>query len=129
MSTDEGKGKWHGPWCTYFASLLDERKLNPTDFSLLVNDLQNNIWQYLNGLIRPPLNKIDLFAKKLKLDEAERAKFIRLARLAHSPDAVQDELGSLRADNAALRAQLHTICNHLRQLGIDPDSLTDGRPG
>jgi|ERR1043165_6240681 transcriptional regulator with XRE-family HTH domain len=128
MSTDGDKGKWHGPWCTFFASLLDERKLNPTEFAMLVNDRQNNVWQYLNGVIRPPLKKLENYAKRLKLDDAERAKFIRLGRIAHAPQEVRDELAALRSDNQTLRSELDTMRDHLRQLGVDPDGLSDSRP-
>jgi transcriptional regulator with XRE-family HTH domain len=120
------KGKWHGPWCAYFAALLEERKLTPSEFALLVNDRQNNVWQYLNGVIRPPLQKLALFARKLKLNDSERVKFIRLGRLAHSPEEVQRELAELRAENLSLRSELDTIRNHLSKLGVDLSGIGNG---
>ena len=120
MKTDTTRGKWYGPWCSKFASLLEERRLNPSDFALLAGDRQNNVWQYLRGVIRPPLQKLDIYAKKLKLDDRERAKFIKLGRLAHAPQEIREEMELLRNTQEELRAELLTMKDHLRQLGVDP---------
>jgi transcriptional regulator with XRE-family HTH domain len=123
MPTEAQRGKWYGPWCSFLVSLLDERKLNPSDFAALVGDRQNNVWQYLRGIIRPPLKKLDLWARRLKLDDAERAKFIRMARLAHAPQEIRDEIESLRNAQAATAAQLAATRKVLQDLGVDVSGL------
>lgn len=96
MSTNVRRGKWYSPWCSYLAAMLEERRLNPSDFALLVDDTQTNIWQYLRGIIRPPLAKVEAWSRKLRLDDDERIKFIRLAKLGHAHPDIIAELDELR---------------------------------
>ena len=127
MTTDGQRGKWYGPWCSFLAALLDERKLNPSDFAALVGDRQNNVWQYLNGVIRPPLKKLDHWSRRLKLDDSERSKFIRLARLAHAPQELRDEIDALRNSQAATMAELAAVRKVLQDLGVDLSGLPVSR--
>lgn len=123
MATDSTHGKWYGAWSAYLAALLEERKLNPSDFAVLVGDRQNNVWQYLRGVIRPPLAKLELWARRLKLDEAEKAKFIRLGRLGHAPKEVRDEIERLRGALGNARAELDALRQLLAQHGIDTSGV------
>lgn len=125
MSTDgKRKGKWAGPWSEYFSSLLTERKLNDYDFAKLADDAQPTIWQYINGDIRPPLNKLEHFARKLHLDSSEKTKFIRLARLAHSPPEIQKEMLDMRRERDDAVAELAAIRQILADNGVDLSSLS-----
>jgi transcriptional regulator with XRE-family HTH domain len=120
MSTDaKRKGKWHSPWAVYFSSLLSERKLNDYDFAKLTDDAQPTIWQYINGDIRPPLKKLELFAHKLRLDPAEKAKFIRMGRLAHALPEVQAELARLQRERDDAVAELAALRKILLDNGLE----------
>lgn len=124
MSTDaKRKGKWFSPWAEYFSALLSERKLNDYDFAKLADDAQPTIWQYLNGDIRPPLKKLEHFAHKLRLDSSEKSKFLRLARLAHAPSEVQEELRILRRERDDAKAELAALRKVLTDQGVDLSSL------
>lgn len=125
MSKDAEHGKWYTAWCAYFQSLLDERKLNPSDFATLVGNKQNNIWRYLNGHVRPPLKSLALWGRRLHLDEAEQEKFMRLGRLAYASQEIRDELNELRKDRASARAELESLKRLLQQQGVDLSSLKD----
>lgn len=118
MSKPSTQGKWYGPWCSYFVALLEERRLNPTDFALLIGDRQNNVWQYMRGIIRPPLKKLEMWARRLKLDDKERTKFIRLARMAHAPADLRIEMEELRSTNLANRAELAALHKLLAEHGL-----------
>lgn len=109
MSTDAKRGKWYGAWCAYFTALLEERGLNPSSFAVLVDDLQNNIWNYEHGVSRPKLEKLDRWSRKLKLDEAEHAKFIRLARWAHLRPELRQEMEEMRRRIEELERRLRAL--------------------
>lgn len=123
MTHGSERGKWYGAWCAYLTALLEERRLNPTDFATLVGDQQNNVWRYQRGFVKAPLKKLETWATRLRLDEAERSKFIRLGRLSHASKEIRDEIELLRQDNAALRAQLGATRDLLEQQGVDTSSL------
>lgn len=127
MATDNTHGKWYGTWSAYLAALLEERKLNPSDFAVLVGDRQNNVWQYLKGVIRPPLAKLELWSRRLKLDEAERTRFIRLGRLGHAPKEVREEIDRLRNALAASRAEHDALRQLLTEHGIDTSGVLSDR--
>jgi hypothetical protein len=128
------RGKWHSPWCSLFESLLDERDLGVTEFAKMTGDVHNNISSYKSGSIKPPLEKLELFADKLDLDESQRKHFLKLGHLAHTPSATLDELKSLRemlkdlkeeaqrneARTARLAAHIAALEAQLRKHGISP---------
>lgn len=113
------RGKWYGPWSSYFKSLLDERKLNEWDFARMARESQTSIWQYCNGDINAPLKKLAVFSEKLQLEDAERAKFYRLARLSHTPPEIVAEYNELRRAHDTLQAQLAALRQVLEDRGVD----------
>lgn len=117
MSKDTQAGKWYGPWAAYLHALMEERRLNPSDFAVLVGDQQNNIWNYLHGVIRPPIKKLDMWARRMQLDENEHKKFIHLGKLGHTDPEIVKEIEDLKRSRDALRA---TFRSYLVALGHDP---------
>lgn len=127
MQKGQTHGKWHGPWCTYFQALLDERGLNPSDFAALSGEPQHNVWRYLNGIIRPPVKKLPAWSRKLDLDDAEAEKFRRLAVIAHASPELRAEVDELRHNLAAQRTQNKAIIQLLREHGVDTSALGEIR--
>lgn len=123
MSTDAEHGKWYTAWCAYFQSLLEERKLNPSDFAALVGNRQNNIWRYLNGDVRPPLKSLAMWSQRLHLDDSERENLIRLGKLAYAPPEVREELALMRKQYSIARAEIDGLKRFLEQQGVDLSNL------
>ncbi len=110
------KGKWYSAWCPFFVSLYEERRLKPTDFARMVGETPNNISQYQHGVIKPPLEKLTIWADRLNLSKEERAKFFRLAHLAHTPQAVTEEIESLRRLQLETAAEAKTLRTRVEAL-------------
>lgn len=53
-----------------FKKALEIRNIKPSKFSEMVDINKSTISQYLSGEYEPKRNRIDLFAKKLEVDEA-----------------------------------------------------------
>lgn len=110
------KGKWYSAWCPYFVSLFEERRLKPSQFADLVDETRNNISQYQHGLIKPPLEKLNFWADRLKLTEEERSKFFRLAHLAHTPDDVSEEMEKLRVTQLEMAQEVKAMRQRTEKL-------------
>lgn len=120
MSKDTSRrGKFYGAWAEYFSALLSERKLNEYDFARLTGISQPGCWQYLNGGIKPPLDKLELFAQRLHLDPSEKAKFFRLAQLAHSHPNIEREWLLMKRERDDALAEIAALRQMLADGGVD----------
>ena len=72
----------------------------------------------VNGARTPPLDKLDVMAKALDLNNIERASFIESAHLAHCPQFIRDRLTQLRVQLSQVRDQHALILQELQRLGI-----------
>jgi transcriptional regulator with XRE-family HTH domain len=133
------RGKWYSAWCPLMESLLQERELNVVKFAEKVGEPHNNISQYLSGVVRPPLDKIEEWARVLELEDGRKQWFIRLAYIAHTHKYVNAEMelirqeikeGTKRLDAAETRLKnqsdyIETLKTLLRQNGVEPPAPGD----
>lgn len=85
--------------------------LSQEGFARAVGAVGPHVNLIIKGKRTPPLDRLDAWADALGLSPEERRTFKFLAGLAHIPDQgvrdlVADELATLRAEVAALRASL-----------------------
>ncbi len=96
MSTEAKRGRYYGAWCSYLRALMEENMLRPAQFAETLREKRNNLTQYMSGQVRPPVKKLEPWARALNLTESERAKFIRLGLLEWAPKEVREEMETLR---------------------------------
>lgn len=87
-----------------FASKLDPKRT--------VDSVHGYVSKIVNGKVSPPLNDIERWADFLRIDGADRKRFILLAKLAHGHEEIEESFLDLErryrtlAEAARLRGLL-----------------------
>lgn len=82
-----------------FASALAKSGLTQTAFAKQAGVAQPFVSQVAKGLRKPSLDNVERWAELLGLQGEERARFLRVGRLLHTPPEIRDEYLKLRAQS------------------------------
>lgn len=122
--------KYYGPWSAFFQYCLERSRLSQNSLAEITGDPQQSINNYLIGRTRPPLDRIEAYAKALQLEGSEFANFLLLAHQAHTPELVLKRLEDLErklalAERTAieLQAERATLVERLARLRTEVSQL------